>query len=363
MPAQEIETLSTLGESLLSSVADLAALHLHFGGIDIRLLSNEPQIVAELRDYFREFLAKETVDAIDVIAIEGAKVDFKGPFVAQDREAGKTGLKECYCDLPDGRVVHKVRTGMYFAFGAGLNLALGPCLKNLPQIVNFINSRVLELYLLDQGVLGHASGVVYKGQAIAFCGFAGAGKSTMALHLMSNFPVSLLSNDRIVLRREGTDVRALGIAKHPRINPGTILSNPALTKIIEPEKKRTLEALAPDDLWELEDKYDCVVHDIFGTDRFVMQARLRALFFLCWDRHSSEPLTITRIDIDERRELLAALMKRPGLFFQVPNGMAMPTFETEDYLDILRECDLYEVRGAMNLEGLAAMGREILGPF
>ena len=62
-------------------------------------------------------------------------------------------------------------------------------------------------------------------------GFSGAGKSTLALHVMS-LGATFVSNDRVmVAETPANDSGApmmYGVAKHPRINPGTAMNNPDL---------------------------------------------------------------------------------------------------------------------------------------
>jgi HprK-related kinase B len=56
-------------------------------------------------------------------------------------DPGKFKIKEEYVELADGRVVRKRLTGMVFVFGNGENVAVGSCLDNLNQVVNFINNQ------------------------------------------------------------------------------------------------------------------------------------------------------------------------------------------------------------------------------
>ena len=62
--------------------------------------------------------------------------------------------------------------------------AVGPCLANDNQIVNFINNRLIEVRLRAGDLLFHAAGVARNGRGLALAGFSGAGKSTLALAIM-----------------------------------------------------------------------------------------------------------------------------------------------------------------------------------
>ena len=53
--------------------------------------------------------------------------------------------------------MRKRLTGMVFLMADGLNLAVGPCLANVNQVVNFVNSRYIEHLLRSGGLLCHAS--------------------------------------------------------------------------------------------------------------------------------------------------------------------------------------------------------------
>jgi hypothetical protein len=61
-----------------------------------------------------------------------------------------------------------------------------------------------------QGCLIHAAGVEQAGRLWLLAGRSGAGKSTAARLLMGRAGITLLSDDRLVVRREGGEVRAYG---------------------------------------------------------------------------------------------------------------------------------------------------------
>jgi HprK-related kinase B len=184
---------------------------------------------------------------------------------------------------------------------------------------------------------------------MAMAGFSGMGKSTLALHLVSK-GVTFVSNDRLMIS-PGTPAPVMfGVAKHPRINPGTALHNPDLTGIISPEDTLRFQSLSPEELWSLEHKYDALIDQLFGPDRFILQCPMRYLVLLNWHRDGS-PTRMGEIDINERHDLLEAFMKDTGLFFTAENGYAPMA---EDYARALRGCRVFEISGGVDFDQAAA---------
>jgi energy-coupling factor transporter ATP-binding protein EcfA2 len=65
------------------------------------------------------------------------------------------------------------------------------------------------------GLVLHACGVAIGGRAVLFCGRSGAGKTTIARLFRRAFPeATVLSDDRIVIRRAGRHWRAFGTPWH-----------------------------------------------------------------------------------------------------------------------------------------------------
>jgi len=231
-------------------------LRLEFGGCLILVLSNSEELLASLREYFGDLVqpgAGHAADAADVQirALEAAPPDFGYAFREWPREAGKAGQKEQFFDLRDGRVVFKVRTGMQFLLGRSDLVAVGPCLANSNQIINFINSQCISERLHEGWSLCHASGVARPSplgaRGIGIAARAGAGKSTLALHLMSS-GLCFLSNDRLLIKDTGHGAEMAGIPKMPRVNPGTLLNNPDLHGITRRSPPGARAAVARADL-------------------------------------------------------------------------------------------------------------------
>ena len=104
-------------------------------------------------------------------------------------------------------------------------------------------------------MLCHAAGVVVAGNGMAIAGMSGGGKSTLALHLLGT-GAAFCSNDRLLVRSAGSGARMTGVAKQPRINPGTALNNPRLESVLSSERRSELARIEESELWDLEEKYD-----------------------------------------------------------------------------------------------------------
>jgi HprK-related kinase B len=305
---------------------------LHLSDSIIEVTSNSPALNRELTAYFGSFARDWGQPDLVVTAHEVPAGDpvLALPFEFRTKapEPGKAKIKEEWADVDGGRVVRKRLTGMVMAFGGGEHLVAGPCLENPNQVVNFLNNRYIERKLDQGAILGHAAAVALNGRGLALAGFSGMGKSTLALHAVS-LGADFVSNDRILVQARTAHTSGVqtsgaqtsgavalihGVAKHPRINPGTALNNPDLARVVAEEDKARFLALPPAELWALEHKYDAIVEDCFGPGRFRLCAPFSGLVLLNWKRDGG-PLRISRVDPEERRDLLPAVMKSPGLFY------------------------------------------------
>ncbi|MEF2232016.1 MAG: HprK-related kinase B [Pseudodesulfovibrio sp.] len=326
-------------------------LYLDFGGCIIRADSSTDELHAALADYFKEFVGASADPAIVVSAHETPDVECVLDFEVKQPDPGKTKIKEEWVDLPDGRAVRKRLTGMHYVFGGGENVAVGPCLANANQIINFINNRFIEWKLNRGGLLGHASGVVHNGRGLSLAGFSGAGKSTLALHLMSR-GTTFVSNDRVMVEPEGDGLAMYGVAKQPRINPGTALNNPDLAGVVDPQQCERFLALPPDELWQLEHKYDALIDECYGPGRFVLKSPMDALVILNW-RRGAGAMHAALVDPRERRDLLPAFMKGTGLFYLADDPARQDDPDEDAYAGMLSRADLIEISGGVDFERAA----------
>lgn len=329
----------------------------------LRVLGNTAELGTPLRHYFEPYLSDTSgVEAIEIVVLEHAPVLFDAPWIDWPREAGKSGLKERYHDLEGGRLVHKVRTGMSFALSPGNVVAIGPCVRNLNQVINLINNQVIG-HLLSRGdQLCHAAGVCQAGVGLGMAGTSGAGKSTLALHMIDR-GASFVSNDRLLVGGE-EPVRMRGIPKMPRVNPGTLLHMPSLRPILSEQRVRELKTLEPSELWNLEEKYDVLIPDVFGPDRVEDEADLRALIVLSWDHRSDQPTSVAETTLNETPALLAPIEKHPGPFHH-RNGVFDTSGSVGDlprgpYLRTLGEIPLFSFTGGVDFQMAVEVCQELL---
>lgn len=342
------EMIRDLIDSIISRYPARRSLFLGLGDLIIQVKSNSLPLLDELRRYFKEFISWEADADITVYALEAAMETLPYAFQEKEPDPGKTRIKEEYVDLPDGRIVRKRLTGMNLIFDGCRNLAVGPCLANSNQVINFINNRFIEWMLRRESLLAHAAGVCCGDRGLAMAGFSGSGKSTLALHLLTR-DASFVSNDRLVIRRQRREIIMYGIPKHPRVNPGTLLSIDNLLEIISEEDREELSRLNLDDLWNLEHKYDVIIHESFGENKFHLRSPMNGLLILNWRRNDG-PLLIRPVDIATRLDLLSTFIKSPGLFFLTDPGRPQPDFSPDRYIDMLRTCAVFEATGGVDFD-------------
>ena len=339
-------------------------LYLGIGDCKLRLRSNSTQLLGVLRRYFSHVVSTAQSPDIDVIAVERDVVDVDADFIDWKREPGKTGRKDAYLDIPEGRLVRKVRTGMLFLQSDRHRIAAGPCIEYDNQVINFINAQYMNWLQQRSWLICHAAALVCQGRGFAIAGHSGGGKSTLMLNLMDHESVSYITNDRLFIKKRAGETRAVGIPKLPRINPGTIVHNPSLQHLIEPQRRASLLALPPQELWHLEDKYDVDVETVYGAGRIVQEAPLSAFLILNWQRDTDAALQLTAVDLASRRDLLAAIMKSPGPFYQYADGSFFQDdtpFDEQVYLDTLDGVRIYEAHGRADFDALAGMFLSELG--
>ncbi len=326
----------------------VCTLLLRFDGCVIEVRLSDPELQRILARYFSPFVvAGQHPDM--VITVHESSETFPLPYRIKQPDPGKTKIKEEYFDFADGRVVRKRLTGMHFFFGGDQHLAIGPCRANSNQVVNFINNRFIQWKLQQGWLLGHAAGVCMHGRGLALAGFSGMGKSTLALHIMSR-GATFVSNDRLLVTATAQDCRMAGVAKLPRVNPGTVLNNPDLAPVIPAGQRSAFADLPAAALWDLEHKFDVDIEQCFGPDRFVLEAGMHSLVILNW-RRSQEPFHMARVDIRRRRDLLAAFTKETGLFYLPAGGSS--GFTEDQYLDILARIRVFELWGGVDFQGAA----------
>lgn len=362
-----MDNSDTAAERLLSDFPLIdEPLTLDFSGYRVSVRSNSGELLERLGDYFST-IRIEAGEGIEVTVIESPPFEPGVEFVDWKREAGKVGRKDAIHDLTDGRLVQKVRTGMLFLQSPHHRIARGPCLENDNQVINFLNSQYMN-HLQNRGhLICHAAAAVVGGEAIGIAGFSGGGKSSLMLRLMGLSPEArYLTNDRLFLSRDSPGAgktQARGIPKLPRVNPGTLVSIPELGPLVSAERRTELLEMPAADLWKLEEKHDVDIDAVYGPGRIDTHAPLGAILVLNWDRNSTDPLAMTKIDPRERRSLLAAMMKSPGPFYQAEDGSFLPEDlqpGEQRYLEVLGETPVWEASGTVNFELAAKQCQAIM---
>ncbi len=284
------------------------------------------------------------------------------PWQDWQREPGKQGRKEAIYDLsPNDRLIYKVRTGLIFWQHPTQLRALGDLLAHPNQVINFILSQYLSWRLNqsscdNSALLGHCAALHYRNFGIAIAGFSGGGKSTLMLHLLREGD-AFISNDRIVLQRRiqqepnQSDILCYGIPKHPRVNPGTLLNNPALSGILpDPDRYSTLSDQA---LRQLEEKYDVMVARHFPKQPYQTSTALDLLIILDWQTNSSEPTQLVPLNIHAEPKYLSAIMKPAGPFYQDAQGRTPTQAQSpnpQDYLQLLQNGTILRLTGKVDFD-------------
>lgn len=337
---------------------------LNINNFTINLRSNSEELLDWCRHYFSYVLPGDALDTadIEITAIERDPPELNIDYQDWIRADNKKARKDAIYDIPGARILKKVRTGMIFLQSQTQLVAAGECLKNKNQIINFINTQYMTHIQNNHGVICHAAGLVIENnaqdQAIGMAGFSGGGKSTLMLHMLSQKGSRFLSNDRLFLQKDAHGTQAIGIPKLPRINPGTILHNPKLQNLISDERREALLQLPLKELWELEEKYDVIIDESYGPDKIQYQGAIQHFVVLNWSHDSQDPVQLNEIDLNQRRDLLAAIMKSPGPFYQKSNGDLYhynTPLNEQSYLDVFENIHVYEASGQVDFQTLSQL--------
>ncbi|MFN3132074.1 HprK-related kinase B [Roseibium sp.] len=336
-------------------------LYLETGPVRLAIRCDAP-MAAELRHHLKEALAEAGPVAATIDVLEGQSLNAQPDWIDWAREPGKTGRKDAYVDLDDGRLVHKIRSGMTFLQSSEALIAFGPCLAYPNQVINFINTQILNICKRDGWEICHAAAVTDGRQGLAIAGLSGGGKSTAILRMMDLDTTRFVTNDRLMVRATSEGTEGLGIPKNPRINPGTILHNPRLAPLLSEKRKEELLQMQPEDLWQLEEKHDLFISEVYGPDRISFTAPLTEFWVLNWSRTLTEPTRLVDADLTERPDLLGAIMKSAGPFYQDASGVFLcddDPLEPDAYLPQLKRVRIREVTGAIDFDALAAAGKDL----
>lgn len=323
------------------------ACDLLFEDFRVRVVTSSPELMERLRAYYAPFVFDFERPHVEITAFETPPVELGDGLTIEPAAHPGGKPKNAYIDLPDGRIVHKVRTGMVFAFGSGHNLAVGPCLENFNQVANFIDGRHMSWRVSAGCHLLHASGVCRDNVGLAIAGPSGVGKSTVALRLLER-GFRFVSNDRLIVDDALPKLRMYGLPKAPRVNPGTLLHHPKLHTLLSDEARARYANMAPNELWHVEEKFDIDLARFFGPGSHVLLARLSAIILLAREPDREE-LLIKRIDLDGHPEAVQNLAKTPGVFHRGERPATNDGTMLSWYQKALSSTPIYEIRFGSDL--------------
>ncbi|MCT4535729.1 HprK-related kinase B [Halodesulfovibrio sp.] len=337
---------SSVLDSVHNTYPATQQLQLTFNNFVVTIFVNSKPLAARLGHYFSEFVLKRPQPHADTIITVHDAPEFTLPYnyTQAPPTATQRKIKHEYVDLPEGRVVHHLRTGMHYLIGSQQNCIIGPCLQYKNQVVNFINSRFISNRIDNGYLLGHAAGVTANGRGMVIAGSSGAGKSTLALHMLTN-GADFVSNDRVLLHHNGGNP-FYGTAQQPRINPGTAFNNPSLKGILSPEYCKQLEHMDSETLWKLEHKYDALIPEWYGKHRFIPHAPLSGVAIIDWN-HNTQPMVLEELTAEEATEYLIHIMKKNDAL-HVPKNKDYTEPAITDYIQALDDTPVFIIRGGVD---------------
>lgn len=378
--ANLIALLNSLIDELSSDNTELT-IRLHDQVFIIR--SNNSSFIHALTLYFPESIQIKTPNTsqqsqsplpIKLYAIDNHQLQTVGTnWQDWPRPANKTGRKETFHDFHylghSNRFVFKLKTGMLFwQHSHSLPLvAVGEIEKNQNQIINFILTQSLNHHLRQNWLLGHCSALRWQNKTLAFAGLSGGGKSTLMLHFMNQHQ-RFISNDRIVIKLQGqTQTLIKGIPKHPRINPGTIINNSALSSLVSEQQKSEFQAMPTECLRQLEQKFDANVESLYGKNCFLEQSQLDAMVVLNWSADSETPTQVNITSLHASPRLVNAIIKSAGPFYANSDGQFLTPKSADEaplnpqpYLSMLSDVICLEVTGKIDFDAAKTQVASIL---
>lgn len=331
-----------------------------------RVHSNSSELLKSLCDYFEGYEHHGDICDSNIYLWQDTVFQSDIEWQNWQGEASKTRLKEQYLDVSDGRWIHKIKTGMVLFQHLTAPLAIGPCHENLSQTINFIINQHINYLQQNGGLICHAACVQVGQTGIAIAAHSGGGKSTTMLKLMDVADSQFVSNDRLFLFHSekttkdeaNAPIIARGVPKQPRVNPGTLLNNARLNNILPTARKTALQSLSTESLWQQEEKYDVMVTEVYGPNKVTHHTDLHHVILLNWQPGGSEAVAVTQVDLNERTELMSAIAKSPGAFYQSKEGHFLASAKIPKdalYLSAMAKLQVWEVTGGADFEQLTML--------
>lgn len=315
-----------------------------FNNTVFKVSSNSGLLLKELNNYFKEWLVNPTENFIHLFADHNPDLGFDFPF-ENYQETGKKRIKEQYYDEGRIRLVKKTKTGVHFGIEGNNCFAFGNLEKYPNQLINFMNAVFMEKNLDDQSLLFHAAGVAKDGKGLVIAAKSGKGKSTTALKIL-NQGLDFISNDRVIISNSGAGFDMIGVPKHPRVNPGTLLNNEKVKHILHQPQR--FEEMSQQEIWDFEEKYDVLVDEVYGKGKFKLKSKSMGLLIIDWGDSEAE-LELNELELNKRPDLLPAIMKTPSLMTPMAFGKFKNKSE-KDYLNFLNGFPVFILEGKIDTE-------------
>lgn len=334
-------------------------LSLTFQGLTLDILADDSALLDYLSDYYSALTCNDPPSslarqkALRVFLVnqspETQGIDWTP---VKRKKVSPLGLKEAYRDCPQGRWIHKIRTGIALLQSLTDPVAIGDLTQHRSQVVNFINNQFLNHQQRCGYLLGHASAFENQGAVTAIAASSGGGKSTLMLKALENENARFLSNDRILFQPGNAQIDVLGVAKHPRVNPGTLLNSSRLVSLLPGKERSRFDGMPKHKLWDIEQKYDVLIDHTYGKNKTALSGSLDHLILLDWSLASTSPTALTPVDIEQTPKALEGLRKEPGPFFQQADGR-FPSEHTPDcqhYAEHLKGVQVMRLTGIIDFE-------------
>jgi HprK-related kinase B len=299
--------MASVGTDVASGVS------LHFEDFALTIETADQHIIDKLQRYFGDFATEPTTEDRPRSLLRVIEEEAKEP--EKDLVPWMEKGKEAFLDLPSGRFVRKMRTGIMISIQEDMWSSVwtmrGPISRNFSQLISLIGT-IHGLHAIDRGgSMIHASAVANDSDhALAVIGQSGSGRSSVAVCLLDQ-GYDFISNDRIILDPPlGTDeVAVRGIPKLPRVNPGTLPDN---TRIVLDPTTRDHQGLARDQLGKSKGKLDLQVGRVLGR-RWILNGELKAAIVLGWDSGETG-LDFQKLAPDQALSELKRVSKDFGVF-------------------------------------------------
>ena len=314
-PTKLDRLMHAVAEHRRLSVAVTLVIHGH----EIRVESNSAPLIAAVRGHYGSDVARdepmarshEQQPSTRVVLIEALSPDLGCDFQLWPRDPHALVHREEYVELSGGRIVRDPVSKLQFLLGQDLSLVIGACLEHKHRVFELINAGVMECLGAVGYVPCRGAAVSIGQRALAICGPARSGRSTLALRLVEQ-GAGLLASERFLLSVTHQLGNILGVPDAPRATVGTMFGSPALRGLLSDERRRELGHLTASDLWALDHAQSVDLEAAFGRNVLCSDARIRAVIALAWDPSSTEGCVVTRRPLREHPTLAAWLAKRPG---------------------------------------------------